>query len=213
LVLKAYLMKILGTFNTTMAALLMLGVSTMANTTENPKYKVLAEYGELEIRSYQPMIQAVVHTSNGSGFRPLAAYIFGGNESGESISMTAPVATQKSPRGYTTAFMMPGQYTMDLLPDPNNKRVELIEVPARVMAVIRFSGWANQKAVDQHNRELLVFVEERGWSVTGEPIINQYNDPWTAAGDRTNEVQYQLRDYASVPQPQGFDETPEVTLH
>ena len=185
----------------------------MANTTENPKYNVLAQYGELEIRSYHPMIQAVVHTSNGNGFRPLAAYIFGGNESGESISMTAPVATQKSPQGFATAFMMPGQYTMDSLPDPDNKRVELIEVPARVMAVIRFSGWANQKAVDQHNRELLVFVQERGWSVTGEPIINQYNDPWTAAEDRTNEVQYQLRNYASVTQSQGFDVNPEVTLH
>lgn len=185
----------------------------MAQTTENPKYKVLAQYGDIEIRSYQPMIQAVVHTENASGFRPLAAYIFGGNETGESIAMTAPVATRKSTQGYATAFMMPAKYTLDDLPAPDNEQVELLQVPARVMAVITFSGWANRDAVNHHNSELLVFVEERGWSVIGEPIINQYNDPWTAAEQRTNEVQYQLRDYATVPQPEGFDSKPSVTLH
>lgn len=185
----------------------------MANTTENPKYKVLADYGDVEIRSYQPMIQAVVHTANGSGFRPLAAYIFGGNETGESIAMTAPVATQKSDKGYQTAFMMPSEYAMDSLPEPESEGVELVEVPARVMAVITFSGWANREAVDLHHRELLVFVEEQGWSVTGEVIINQYNDPWTPAQKRTNEVQYQLKDYATVAQPRDFDSTSVSTVH
>ena len=185
----------------------------MAQTTENPKYKVLARYGDIEIRSYQPMIQAVVHTPNGSGFRALAAYIFGGNETGESIAITAPVATRKSPRGYATAFMMPAKYALNDLPAPDNDEVALLQVPARVMAVITFSGWANRDAVNHHNSELLVFVEERGWSVIGEPIINQYNDPWTPAQQRTNEVQYQLRDYATVMQAQSLDSKPAVTLH
>jgi hypothetical protein len=206
-------MKIFPLPSKALLAFLMLGVSAMAHTTENPKYKVLAQYGEVEIRSYQPMIQAVVHTANGNGFRPLAGYIFGGNQADQSIAMTAPVASQKSAQGYATAFMMPSQYTMEDLPAPDNERVQLLAVPARVMAVITFPGWANGEAVNRNNKDLLLLIEEQGWVVQGEPIINQYNDPWTAAENRTNEVQYQLKDYANVVLPKPSEGVMEVTLH
>jgi hypothetical protein len=206
-------MKIFPLLTKALSAFLLLGVSAMAHTTENPKYKVLAQYGELEIRCYQPMIQAVVHTANGSGFRPLAAYIFGGNQAGQNIAMTAPVASQKSHQGYATAFMMPSQYSMEDLPAPDNKGVQLVAMPARVMAVITFPGWANSEAVNRNNKALLSLIEEQGWVVQGEPIINQYNDPWTAAENRTNEVQYQIKDYANMVLPKSFGGGMEVTLY
>jgi hypothetical protein len=102
---------------------------------------------------------------------------------------------------------------MEDLPAPDNKRVQLVAMPARVMAVITFPGWANSEAVNRNNKELQLLIEEQGWVVQGEPIINQYNDPWTAADNRTNEVQYQLKDFANVMLPKTSEGGMEVSLH
>ncbi len=76
----------------------------VAMATEEPKYTVLNQVDDFELRRYDPQIVAQTWVSGGQkqagnrGFRILADYIFGNNTapSGESskISMTSPVKMQ-----------------------------------------------------------------------------------------------------------------------
>ena len=68
------------------------------NKTEEQKYSVILEEKNFEIRFYPSATLATISSDaktykelSGSGFRKLAAYIFGGNEEGTQIAMTSPV--------------------------------------------------------------------------------------------------------------------------
>ena len=71
--------------------------------TETPKYKILQQDGDFEVRQYEPRIVAEVSvdgemdTATREGFRILAAYIFGKNAGQQSIAMTAPVTQAADP--------------------------------------------------------------------------------------------------------------------
>ena len=64
---------------------------------ETPAYKVLQRAGNKEIRYYAPYIVAKttvkgdMQQTQGTAFRRLAGYIFGGNEKKLKMAMTAPV--------------------------------------------------------------------------------------------------------------------------
>ena len=175
----------------------------MASTTEQPRYSLVETLDQVEIRQYEPMILATTTTNSGDGFQRLANFIFGGNETGERIAMTAPVANSLTEDGWQTAFMMPSRYQLEELPQPKSSRVNFVQIPARVMAVVSFPGWANREAVAQHHSILLTTLAKHGLEPVGQPIINQYDDPWTPAAERTNEIQYQL---SGLPDRQGTPE-------
>ena len=69
----------------------------MAHDLEEPEYEVLSEHEGFEVRKYSKSVQARILTpGNGwggssGGFRRIAGYIFGGNQSNQRIAMTAPV--------------------------------------------------------------------------------------------------------------------------
>ncbi len=164
----------------------------MASTTEQPKYTTLQAQGNIEIRQYEPMILAITHSKHGNGFQQLAGYIFGGNKANKNIAMTAPVANQPTEQGWQTAFMMPSQYQLSDLPAPNAEHIQFIEVPSRTMAVIVFPGWVNRASINKNRQALENYLEGKGLAIQGEAIINQYDDPWTPAAKRTNEIQFEL---------------------
>jgi len=68
------------------------------NKTEEQKYTVILKDKDFEIRFYPSATVATINSNaktykdlSGPGFRKLAGYIFGGNETNTSISMTSPV--------------------------------------------------------------------------------------------------------------------------
>ena len=71
----------------------------MASTkTERQKYKLVNKEKGYEIRYYPSSTLATVHSTSStyrtlaySGFRKLAGFIFGGNETNTNIAMTSPV--------------------------------------------------------------------------------------------------------------------------
>lgn len=73
----------------------MCGGAIMAADIEEPGFDLLDQFGAVEIRHYEPTIQAQTilasDAATTSGFRRLAGYIFGGNDRGMEIAMTAPV--------------------------------------------------------------------------------------------------------------------------
>ena len=100
--------------------LVMLTGTPMANATEEPSWELINQIDDVELRRYDPTIEArtpLVHNRESTGgFRRLAGYIFGGNASGEEIAMTAPVAETLVPEDPVMAFTMPSEYTMADLP-------------------------------------------------------------------------------------------------
>jgi len=172
--------------------LLLSGGLVMAEKSEKPKYTVIERFENIEIRQYEPMIQAFTIMDNNYGFQRLANFIFGQNQERKKIAMTSPVTQQETPQGWQMAFMMPSQYSLDDLPEPIDSEVQLRKVPAKTVAVISFSGWANIQSVTEHRDILLAELERRKLKIVGPPIINQYDNPWVAPDQRTNEVQFEL---------------------
>ncbi len=182
--------------------------------TPEPKFDLLEKSDTFELRQYYPMIIAEVlvdgdmEQASGKGFRLIADYIFGNNksQSGESakIAMTAPVTMQPNPEQiamtvpvtltsdaekWRVNFVMPAQYTMNTLPVPNNSQVKLRQIPARKVAVIRFSGLVNVEKTAQKTQELLAWMAGKKLAVgAAQPELARYNPPWTLPFLRRNEI-------------------------
>ena len=166
-------------------------MATQAIAIEEPVYQVEKawEAEQIEIRAYAPRVMAVTGMTedSDSGFRVLAGYIFGGNAAEQKIAMTAPV--QQSMAGEKEmAFMIPAEYALEDLPEPEDQRVSFREAPAYTAAVIQFSGWASAEKADENWQQLRQFLIAEGIDITGEPTLNQYNPPWTLPFMRRNEI-------------------------
>lgn len=166
-------------------------MTAQAIAIEEPVYQVEKawEAEQIEIRAYAPRIMAVtgMNEDSDSGFRVLAGYIFGGNAEEQKIAMTAPV--QQTMAGEKEmAFMMPAEYALKDLPQPEDQRVSFREAPAYTAAVIQFSGWASAEKADENWQQLQRFLIAEGIDITGEPTLNQYNPPWTLPFMRRNEI-------------------------
>lgn len=180
-----------------------------AMAVEEPPFKTVLRDGNFEIRDYPSLIVAEVtvtgnqREASGKGFRLLAGYIFGGNKRRQSIAMTAPVAqapssekipmtapvTQIANAGtWIVRFTMPSSYTLDTLPEPNDPKVQLKRLPAERVAVIRFSGFAREGAVDARTTELDTTAKAHHLRAIGPVSLAQYDPPWTLWFLRRNEV-------------------------
>ena len=169
------------------AALLLLSGAT-AMAVEEPTYEVLHTVGDIEFRQYDPYIVAEVSVDGRSAdrkaFMILAGYISGENESGTEMVMTAPVET----RGSEYAFVMERQYSMETLPKPDDSRINLRNKPARVVAVLGFSGRWTERNIAKHERQLLDGLAELDIDTTSEPELARYNSPFTPWFLRRNEI-------------------------
>ena len=161
---------------------------------EKQKYRVIKKEKEFEIRYYPPAIFATTRSSaksyrelGNSGFRKIAGYIFGNNESSAKIAMTVPVHMDINEKGSSMSFVMPSEYTLDKLPRPVDGRVELHESPAVYMAAIEFSGYASDQKIKQYADQLSQSLKKNGIKMIGNPTYLGYNAPYEFIG-RKNEV-------------------------
>ena len=180
---------------------------------ETPDYAVAEAVDNIEIRDYAPMLLASVVVSGerqeaaNKAFRILAGFIFGDNHGDAKVAMTAPVTLSQSEKIAMTApvtqaaerdnqwrvdFMMPSEYTMETLPQPNDARIRIWEIAARRAVAIRFSGRYTDKNIEKHNAALDAFVERRGLKVEGPAEIAYYDAPFKPFFMRRNEIIYTL---------------------
>ena len=161
---------------------------------EKQKYRVIKKEKEFEIRFYPPAIFATTRSvaksyreMGNTGFRKIAGYIFGNNETSAKIAMTAPVHMDINEKGSSMSFVMPSEYTLDKLPRPTDGRVELHESPAVYIAAIEFSGYANDQKIKQYKDQLSQILNKKGIKTIGNPTYLGYNAPYELIG-RKNEV-------------------------
>jgi hypothetical protein len=124
-------------------------------------------------------------------FRTLAGYIFGGNKTSEKISMTAPVHMERDSSGNTMSFVMPSQYDMNKLPQPNSGDVNLHYSQEGYYAVLKFGGFANEHKIQRKIDELKSTIEKLGFKTLSGYSYLGYNAPWDIIG-RENEIIVQI---------------------
>jgi len=181
-------------FSRFIAGILLFNPIIMAAGTEHQKYNVVKKYDHFEIRFYPPATLATYYSPArsyrdiaGSGFRVLAGYIFGGNESDTKISMTAPVHMDLNNDRSSMSFVMPSGYNPSNLPKPNDKRVVIEETEGEYYAVVSFPGYASDKAIQKHTERLRKLLKDNNIEYYGNFRYLGYNPPYQFI-NRRNEV-------------------------
>jgi hypothetical protein len=167
---------------------------------ETYSYSINKKYNTFEIRSYEETLFTSIklstkgyENSSSKGFSILAGYIFGGNQRNEKISMTSPVA-MKLEDSMTMMFMVPKELKKEMLPKPNQSLIEFKEEPAKTVAAISFSGWANNKKIEKYKQKLQSALDAEGIAYTERFYFLGYNAPYEFF-NRKNEVIVELRGF------------------
>lgn len=194
-------------------ALLLLAGPAMA--VDEPAYRVLESAPPVEIREYAAYAVAETRVAGAfadvgnEGFRRLFAYISGDNAGSTQIAMTAPVTQQATPEkiamtapvlqqpdagGYRIAFVLPERYTAASAPVPTNPDVRIVEVPARRMIAVRYTGRWTEPNYREALGTLLASAAARGLKLVGEPVYARYDPPIMPSFLRRNEVLAEIAD-------------------
>jgi len=119
-------------------------------------------------------------------------HVLGDGASFEKIEMTAPVVSVNTEKGHFMAFIMPERFDINSIPKPSSGKVKIQLVEPRKLATIRFSGYMTQGDYEKNLELLRKTLGVRGISTEGEPLLMQYNDPWTPPFSRRNEIALQV---------------------
>tara|TARA_B110000444_G_scaffold91827_1_gene86761 strand:- start:694 stop:1263 length:570 start_codon:yes stop_codon:yes gene_type:complete len=154
-------------------------------------YNMLRVIEEVEIRQYKPLLFASYHSNSTLSdknlyFRVLADYIFGANEKEEKIAMTSPVVI-KLFNNKEMLFRMPANYTKKNIPKPNNKKIEFISTNYNQKAVIKYSGYSNEKKESKKIEELKTILDKNNIKHNNEFELFVYDPPYQFF-NRRNEI-------------------------
>ncbi len=187
--------------------MLLLAGNVMA--VEEAKYKVLHEEDRFELREYESHILAETvvdgefEDAGSEAFRRLFKYISGNNKqrqkvamtspvgqepSSQKIEMTSPVGQQKQDGKWIVSFTMPASFTLEKTPEPKDVNVSIREVPIRLIAAVRYSGFWSEKSYRRNLEKLQDWIAHNDLTPVGEPIWARYNPPFTPWFLRRNEV-------------------------
>lgn len=203
---------------------LLLGACSVVGIRDAPEpaSTVIGHVGAMEIRSYGPTAAAETTVAGTElyarsiGFQRLFAYITGGNTGRHKIAMTAPVAqlpaekiamtapvaqTQAAGGAWTVRFFLPPSMTPETAPQPSDRRVTVVAVPTRIMAVLRFSGQGTPSDVAGEGRRLDAILATTTWTPHGALVAWFYDPPWTLPPFRRNEVAREVEAQAATRTP------------
>jgi hypothetical protein len=194
------------------AALAVLTLPLVSQAIEEPAYEVIRTLDDVEVRQYQPYvvaevrIEATAEEAGNIAFPILAGYIFGKNKGEKKLEMTAPVTQMAAPLrmdmtvpvtqapvpgsagSYLIQFVLPRGVTLASAPEPLDPRVNLREVPASQVAVIRYSGFWSEANYVEHLDRLRSVLKAAGVNTSGEPVFSRYNPPLMPWFLRRNEI-------------------------
>ena len=179
---------------------------------EEPTYKSLRTTGTYDVRLIQPyfVAEAVDTPGKSDSFNVLAKYIgvFGvpQNTNKQAMAMTAPVINEPTKMAMTApvinskdevmSFVLPFNLkTLSEIPQPTDGRIRIREVPQRVLAVKKFSGWYSDEEATKQRQELQKALQADELVRDGEAFewsVAQYHPPFTLPFMRRNEIWIQL---------------------
>ena len=175
--------------------------------TEEPEYRALKTDGDFQIRDYpaitvaETVIQGPRKAALSAGFGIIADYIFAKSRPGEAIAMTVPVMQDSGDPmasdpplfddelegAWRTRFVMPAGRSADDLPAAPES-IELVDLPPRKVAVVSFSGRADDRMLAEAEDRLRGWLARNGETSSAEPEYAFYNSPMIPGPLRRNEV-------------------------
>ena len=195
------------------ATLLLIVIPMPSQATEEPQYKVVRELADIEVRQYaayavaEVVVPGPAADAGNQAFPILAGYIVGKNKGERKFAMTAPVTqaavpvrlemtapvTQTAaPGGFMVQFVLPKGVTAASAPDPLDARVQLREVLASQVAVIRYSGFWSESNYGEHLAKLQAALRAADLAWEGAPVYSRYDAPFTPWFMRRNEIWLRL---------------------
>ena len=175
-------------------------LSRSTQQTEQHSYKVIKKFDKFEIRKYDAALFSSVKLnqkgykeSSSEGFRILAGYIFGDNETKEKIAMTSPVVMELGDTS-KMMFMVPKNYNLKNLPNPKNSKIVFEKEEEKIIAAIRFDGWADDEKIQKYKTILMNELVKEKLSYINKFSFLGYNPPYEVM-NRRNEVVVELINY------------------
>jgi hypothetical protein len=198
-------------------SVLLLG-GTPAMSVEELPYTVLKRVDRFEIREVPSYLHASTRVSGrfedvgNEGFRRLFRYIAGENRDAREIPMTAPVEQIPYPvqapdavssgEAWAIAFVLPPNFVLDKPPAPKDERIQVEQVPARRLAVVRYRGTWSRSRFDDELVALRHFIAEQGLVSVGQPVFSRFDPPFMPWFLRRNEIQIPVADPVPAIDPE-----------
>jgi hypothetical protein len=183
-----------------LTAIVQFFISRSTQKTEQLEYELIKKYDQFEVRKYAPALFSSVKLNNkaykaraSEGFRILAGYIFGDNESNEKIAMTSPVVMEIGDSS-KMKFMVPKGYNLNNLPNPKNSKIVFENQEEKIFAAIRFDGWADDEKIEKYKTLLKEALLKEKIKFIDKFTFLGYNPPYEVI-NRRNEVVVELFDY------------------
>tara|TARA_B100000925_G_C21969864_1_gene457336 strand:- start:335 stop:949 length:615 start_codon:yes stop_codon:yes gene_type:complete len=163
----------------------------------NKKYETLSNeiigsIHSVDFKIYNNYTKASVNNkaynmnSASSNFPVLANYIFGGNKDNTKMAMTSPVLYNMSNKS-SFSFIMPKQFEINNLPSPDTEKIFFETVKNQCVAVMEFSGFANEKNCAVKHLELLNILKKNNIACNNDFMIAVYQPPYQLI-NRKNEI-------------------------
>jgi len=166
-----------------------------ARKLERPEYTVVSEDGGVQIRDYgtevvaQFAMRGTYNQAVSQGYINLEKYFTHANATPEAIPFTRPVMVRDDQAsGWTTMFVLPKAYRIESAPRPTDRRIRVVEVPARRTAVLIFGGKLNQDAMREHVATLQAWLDAKGIAHENDFTMASYDASWVPGGARRNEI-------------------------
>jgi len=142
-------------------------------------YKVIRTDGKFELRDYPLLVVAETPMRGAdNAFMRLFHFIGGKNAAQQKIAMTTPVfMNHTAGTNATMAFVMPEKLGTNGVPQPTEAGVVVKQVPAGRFAVLRFSGWRNEKNSAAALVQLRAWLAQEKITPTGEPVFAYFDPP------------------------------------
>ena len=157
---------------------------------EGENYIVIQNIDNIEIREYKQLIYASYTPKNtndrNNSFRNVAGYIFGDNEKNQKINMTSPVVIKMHNKN-EMAFIMPEKLTLNNLPEPKNKDIDIYLEPSNIKACITYSGYSNNMIEKRKIKELKKQLTKHKIKHNNDFEVLIYNSPYDFI-NRKNEI-------------------------
>lgn len=190
-------MKVLLILSATLILILIIAqiYFTMASAkTPTQPYQIIKHEKDYEIRFYPSATIATITMAAKSykelaspGFRKLASFIFGGNQSNKNIAMTTPVHMDINDSLSSMSFVMPSNYTKDNLPKPTDSSITIKTTTEEYVAAIRFGGYADDDVIKNNASKLESALKINGVDYFGNFRFLGYNAPYQF-WNRKNEI-------------------------
>jgi hypothetical protein len=175
-------------------------IARSTQQTEQHAYKVIKKFDKFEIRKYEAALFSSVRLnkkgykeSSSEGFGILAGYIFGANDSNEKIAMTSPVIMELGDTS-KMMFMVPKKYSEKDLPHPENSKIVFEKQEEKIMAAIRFDGWADDEKIEKYKSILKDELVKEKLNFSSKFTFLGYNPPYEVM-NRRNEIVVELLNY------------------